>query len=89
MSRRANGEGSYSFDAANNRWLFRIIINGKKFDKASKKGESKKDFKKRISEFIEEKTKEAYGFLCDDPWNCTVCRRMYQGKGSGWRKKKD
>lgn len=60
MSKRANGEGSYNFDAANNRWLFRLTINGKKFNKAGRKGESKKDFKKRISEFIEEKTKEAF-----------------------------
>ena len=59
MSKRANGEGSYNFDAANNRWLFRLTINGKKFNKAGRKGESKKDFKKRMTQFIVEKSRES------------------------------
>ena len=58
MSRRANGEGSYSFDSANNRWLFRIIINGKKFDKAGKKANQKKILKKELVNLLRKKQKK-------------------------------
>jgi len=58
MSRRANGEGSYSYDSTNSRWLFRINIDGNQYNKAGRKGESKKAFKNRIDEFIKKKAEE-------------------------------
>jgi len=52
MGRRANGEGGFSYDAKNNRWLYKITKKGKTYNFAGFKKETKKAFAERISEKI-------------------------------------
>ena len=48
MTRRAKGEGSFSFDAQNDRWVYRITHNGKPYKLHGAKGASKKALQPRI-----------------------------------------
>lgn len=48
MARRAKGEGSFAFDAQNDRWVYRITHNGKPYKLYGAKGASKKALQPRI-----------------------------------------
>lgn len=50
MVRRAKGEGNFSFDEHNNRWVFRVTHKGKQYKLYGAKGESKKSLQPRIKE---------------------------------------
>ena len=48
MPRRAKGEGSFTYDEKNDRWVFRITYNGKPYKLYGTKGASKKALQPRI-----------------------------------------
>lgn len=65
MGRRANGEGGFSYDAKNTRWLYKITKKGKTYNFAGLKKETKKAFAERISERIKNISKNESGYLTD------------------------
>lgn len=48
MARRAKGEGSFAFDAQNDRWVYRVTHSGKPYKLYGAKGASKKALQPRI-----------------------------------------